>query len=190
MVKVYSKAFENKPSWWQPQNGKLFDIYRSYQKIGSCALALVDDQKCPLNERQFFPDSWYLNKMSGRMKSILEITDLEAFSQREQGNCRLCLQALYELSQHRGCGGRMQMFSDFGSASFYESCGFSGGSVGVDGLKYFDPTSQNLVLLFSTSPQQEGYHFIPILDSETYQNTLSRTNKVLFDRMLQKGQRS
>ena len=53
MVKVYSKAVENKPSWWQPQNGKLFDIYRSYQKIGSCALALVDDQNVRLMSDSF-----------------------------------------------------------------------------------------------------------------------------------------
>ena len=119
----------------------------------------------------------------------MEITGLETLQQKKVGNGRLCLQALYELSRQRGCGGRIQVFADLGAAPFYEHCGFRGGNVGERGLKYFDPTPQNLSLLFPSGEIQIRCQFIPVAQT-TPVKTLSQTDGSLFNRMLQKGQRS
>ena len=178
------------PSWWRPQDGQLFDVFSSYRKIGSCAIAFVYNQHSPRKEGQFFPNSWFPNKTSKEMLPILEITGLETFGQRKSGNGRLCLQALYELSKRRNCDGRMQVLSDFGSAPFYEHCGFLGGEKGKDGLKYFDPNPQNFSLLFPSGIEKSEFRFIPVSIKKSPKDELSRTDKVLFERMLQKGQRS
>ena len=180
----------NIPIGWQPQDGQLFDVFNSYRKIGSCAVAFVYDQRSPRKGKQFFPNSWFVNKISQEMLPILEITGLETFGQQKSGNGRLCLQALCELSKHRHCGGRIQVLSDFNSAPFYEHCGFSGGEVGKDGLKYFDPTPQNITLLFPHGIGKSEFRFIPVSIQRSPKKELSQSDKILFERMLQKGQRS
>lgn len=180
----------NISSWWQPQDGELFDIFCAYKKVGSCSLALVDNQRSPRKEQQFFPDSWFVNTRSDQMLSILEVTGLETIQQKNSGNGRLCLQALYELSKRRACGGRIQLFSDFNSAAFYEHCGFSGGVKGESGLKFFDPTDKNLTLLFPNGMEQANCRFIPVSLPQRVSKKLSQTDKALFERMLQKGQHS
>lgn len=189
MTGEFNLGLQNKLSWWRPKEGELFDVFRSYQKIGSCALALVEDQLSPRKEGQFFPDSWFMDKKSEQIRPVLEVTDLETFQQKKSVNGRLCLQALYELSYQKGCGGRIQVFADFGSASFYEHCGFKGGKVGENGLKYFDPTPQNLSLLFPMGEPQVKCQFIPV-SSQSPVKVLSSTSKALYNNVRQKGQRS
>ena len=189
MIGELHLGLQNKLSWWRPKEGELFDVFSSFQKIGSCGLALVDSQLSPRKEEQFFPDSWFMDKKTEKMRHVLEVTVLEAFQQKKMGNGRLCLQALYDLSHQKGCGGRIQVFADLGSVPFYEHCGFKGGTAGKNGLKYFDPTPQNLSLLFPTGESQMKCQFIPI-SSRSSVKVLSQTNKVLFNNMLQKGQRS
>lgn len=180
----------NVSSWWQPQDGELFDLFYAYKKVGSCALSLVDNQRSPRDEQQYFPDSWFVYKKSEQMLPVLEVTGLVSFPQKNLGNGRLCLQALYELSKRRACGGRIQLFSDFDSAPFYEHCGFSGGVKGASGLKFFDPTDRNLALLYPKGFQQLNFRFIPVLLPRRVSKKLSQTDKTLFERMLQKGQHS
>ncbi len=190
MVSLFHIGLENEPSWWQPREGELFDIFASYKKIGSCTLALVHDQNSPRKGQQFFPDSWFNNRISEQMKSILEVTGLETFQQRGAGNGRLCLQALYELSNQKGCDGRMQVFAAFGSAPFYEHCGFEGGQNGVDGLKYFNPTPQNLAHLFPAGFSKNNFCFIPVSPQKVAQKEPSQSQKTLVNQNLQKIQRS
>lgn len=168
------------------QEAELFDIFKAYKKIGSCALVIVENQKSPRSGQQFFPDSWFWAKNSDRVFPILEVTGLETFQQKGVGNGRLSLQALYELSKNKGCGGRMLVYADFDSAGFYEHCGFKGGEKGKNGFKYFDPTSENLTLLFPNGFQSGGYMFIPVELQKTEKRKLSQTDKALFERMLQK----
>ena len=190
MSEVLPKKFENTPAGWCPQSGELFDIFHAYKKIGSCSLSLVESQNSPRKEAQFFPDSWFVYRSGNKMLPILEITGLETLQRQKIGNGRLCLQALYGLSKRRGCGGRMQVLSDFNSAGFYEHCGFLGGVAGENGLKYFNPTPKNLSLLFPNGVQQQGFLFIaaPVLGKVS--KKLSDTDKALFDRILKRGSRS
>lgn len=184
-----NKSFKNIPETslgWQPREGELFDVFKSYQKIGSCALTLVENQEFPRTGACILPNSWFQDRNSNWVVPVLEITGLETFQQRCSGNGRLCLQALYDLSCRRGCGGRMQVFADFDSAEFYEHCGFKGQNAGQNGFKYFDPTSENLHRLFPEGFQQNEFRFIPVPLPCIAKNTYSHTDKVLFDRMLQK----
>ncbi len=173
------------PSWYQKKDGNLFDLYLAYKKIGSCSFVLVENQKTPRDQSQYFPDSWYDRKNSENMKPVMEITGL--IVPKNKGYGRLCLQALYELSCRRNSCGRIQVLADFGSAPFYEHCGFSGGKTGQDGLKYFNPTAKNLKLLYPKGIQNEKFKFVPVRVQKSPQQPCSSQDKVLFDRMLQKA---
>lgn len=179
MVNSLGIGFENAPSGWQHREGELFDIFDFYRKIGSCTLTLVRDQQSPRYEQQFFPNSWFVDKTSDQMKPVLEVTSLEVFQQESTGNGRLCLQALYELSQKKGCGGRIQVLTTLGSVSFYEHCGFEGGQKGEEGLKYFNPTSQNLTRLFPAGFTQNNFCFIPVVPDRVSKKEFSLLDKAL-----------
>ena len=181
MVNLLNVGLGNEPSWWQYRDGELFDIFDTYKKIGSCTLTLVRDQQSPRNEHQFFPNSWFVDKTTDQMKPVLEVTGLETFQQRSTGNGRLCLQALYDLSQKKGCDGRIQALAAFGSAPFYEHCGFEGGKKGEDGLKYFNPTSQNVMRLFPAGFTQNHFCFIPITPRKVTKKEPRCTNNTLLN---------
>ena len=70
----------------------------------------------------------------------------------------------------------------FGSAPFYEHCGFEGGEVGQDGIKYFDSNKKSLSLLYKGPKSERNFKFIPL--SVPY----SVTDKELFDRMMMNAQ--
>lgn len=150
------------PYWWKPKKGSIFEIYKDFRKIATCACALVDDQQSPRGDEQYFPNTWYQYKESERMNPVMEITGLKAVSLKGKLYGRLVLQALYTKSVLYGCAGRMQVFTSFGSASFYEDCGFKGKNTGKDELKYFDPTKQSLGKLFSKEYNLECVKFIPV----------------------------
>ena len=161
---------------------QLFAIYRSYKKIGTCVFHVEDRQKVGRNQQSIYPNSWFANKKSEHVFPFLKITGLETMGQKKQGNGRLCLQALLECAIRNGCGGRMLVEAAFNSAPFYEHCGFEGGEVGQDGIKYFDPTEKNLSLLYKGTEQAGRFKFIPL----SPQN--SDTDKELFNRMLMNAQ--
>ena len=161
---------------------QLFAIYRSYKKMGTCVFYVEDRQKVSRNQQSVFPNSWFANKKSEYVFPFLKITGLETIGQKKQGNGRLCLQALFECAKRNGCGGRMLVEAAFKSAPFYEHCGFEGGEVGQDGIKYFDPTPKSLSLLYKGEEQIGEFKVIPL----SAQN--SETDKELYNRMLMNTQ--
>ena len=187
MTKTFPNSSRLIPSWWKKQEGELFDIFESYQKIGSCSYAIVTNQKFPRKTGEVFPKSWFSYKNSDDMLPILEIVGLETISKKNQGYGRGCLKALYELSCKKGCHGRLQVFAAFGSGSFYEHCGFKGIEKGKDGFKYFDPTPESLKLLFSKNESEANFKFIPVTTPKSENKKESRKDPLLLKQMLEKA---
>lgn len=52
------------------------------------------------------------------------------------------------MSIEKGCEGRMEVHATWGAGSFYEHCGFIGKEKGEPGIKYFDPTPENIEKLY------------------------------------------
>ena len=184
---IQNKAIQKLNQWRAPVFSDTFDMFKSYKKIGSCSVARIEKQNPPNEDKTIFPKTWFYSGRSNEMRMILEITGLESFHQRGCGNGRACLQALYEFSRRVGCGGRMQVVADFNSGAFYEHCGFKGMDAAQDGFKYFDPTAQNLKLLFPKGMPNMDYRFIPVETLVYRKKQLSETDKILFNRMLQKS---
>lgn len=118
--------------------GKMFvyDMFYGGTKIGTCSISIHskhDGYKCP--------DSW-------KDKPVLEIDGFGTVGSQGKGYGRAGLQECYELSQHMGCEGRIVVHSTWEAGSFYECCGFKGNNPGKPGIKYFEPTSENLQKLF------------------------------------------
>ena len=160
---------------------RLFDIYLAYKKIGSCVFCIESHQIVNRTQQPVFPNSWFSDRKSRRVFPFLKITGLKIEEQKRQGNGRLCLQALFEYSQRSGCNGRMALNTAFGSAPFYEHCGFKGGEIGQDGFKCFEPTAQSLSLLYKDSTQEEKFKLIPA----SVPNSV--VDKDLFDSMMAKA---
>ena len=151
-------------------------IYHAYKKVGTCVLHIEDRQRVNRTQNSLFPNSWFLNKKSETAFPFLKITGLETMEQKEKGNGRLCLQALFEYSKLYGCKGRMVVQAAFASAPFYEHCGFEGGEIGQDGIKYFDPTDKNISLLYKDGMPEGNFKLIPmsIPDSPTDNDLLNQ----------------
>lgn len=114
----------------------VYDMFDGDTKIGTCNISIhpkYDGYQCP--------DSW-------KDKPVLEIDGFGTVGSQGKGNGRAGLQECYELSQHMGCEGRMVVHATWGAGSFYEHCGFKGNNSGKPGIKYFEPTSENLEKLF------------------------------------------
>jgi len=165
----------------------LFAIFKEFKKIGTCSCQVIDTQEYDKTTQTIFPNSWFYSPKRDVMKPYLKINGLESFKQQRHGNGRLCLQALFELAQRYGCEGRMLAEARFGSAGFYEACGFHGEYSGQDGLKYFNPTQKNLSMLYKGNTEKTAFKFIPLptIDSEKEKN--SHTDLALFNQMLQKA---
>ena len=159
-----------------------FTIYHAYKKIGTCAFYIEDHLVVDRKQTPILPDSWFLSKKSEYVLPFLKVTGLETMGKRKQGNGRLCLQALFECAKRSGCEGRMVVESAFGSASFYEHCGFEGKEVGQDGLKYFEPNQKSLSLLYKGNEQEGTLKLIPLPIQH------SKADKELFDRMVMNAQ--
>lgn len=185
----------NIPSWWPKREGKLFALFCEYQKIGECCFCISKDQQIPKEKQHLFPSSWFFDRRKVTLKPVLEITGL--LTEKNRGNGRLCLQALYERSVYEGCEGRMQLIANFDSGCIYEHCGFKGEEQGKDGLKYFDPTPENIQSLFSKTESQDGkkrknerekrFRLIPLPTPRSSQRKNSSSDHELFERMLNKA---
>ena len=149
------------PDWWRPKAGARFDIFQDYKKIGSCSCVVVNDQVVPRGTDQSFPSSWYVNKYTDQVRPILEIIRLET----TLADARSCLQALYEISQHRGCDGRMQIAPSSETRIFLERCGFKEDNPNRKGLQYFDPKLKSISLLMGNNDQSVNFKLIPALQS-------------------------
>ena len=166
----------------------LFEIYKNFKKIGTCLCQFLDVSTLTEDSLTVFPTTWFYHKRSKSLFPILEIAGLETLNDRNNGNGRLCLQALFNLSQSKNCGGRMVVRSKFGSTPFYEHCGFVGQNAGQDGIKYFNPTKRNMDLLFKDSEQTNDFKFIPFETPRSKISKNSVSDKELFHQMLLKSQ--
>lgn len=173
----------NKPVDNQTQ---LFTIFQAYKKIGTCAYQIITDQRIGEENESPFPTSWCSNKIAKTIRPFLKITDLETMENKQAGNGRLCLQALFEVSKKYGCQGRMLVEADFGSGAFYEHCGFKAQKEESDCIKYFDPTKENLDLLYRGSAQSGDFKLIPLSVPKLEEEKYSTLDKELFNRMLVK----
>ena len=172
----------------QEQSHWLFEIYKNFKKIGTCSCKFFDISTLTEDPLTILPISWFSQKRSRTILPVLEISGLETLNDRNNGNGRLCLQGLFNLSQSKNCGGRMVVRSKFGSAPFYEHCGFVGQNAGQDGIKYFNPIKGNVKLLFKDSAQTNDFKFIPFETPRSRISKNSVSDKELFHRMLLKSQ--
>ena len=111
-----------------------YDMFEGDTKVGTCNISIH-----PQYSGFQCPETW-------KDKSVLEIDGFGTFQRNGYG--RAGLQKCYELSQQMGCEGRIVVHATWGAGSFYEHCGFNSDNPGQPGIKYFEPTSENLEKLF------------------------------------------
>lgn len=111
-----------------------YDMFAGDTKVGTCNISIH-----PQYSGFQCPDTW-------KDKSVLEIDGFGTFQRNGYG--RAGLQKCYELSQQMGCEGRIVVHATWGAGSFYEHCGFNSYNPGKPGIKYFEPTPENLEKLF------------------------------------------
>lgn len=111
-----------------------YDMFAGDTKVGTCNISIH-----PQYSGFQCPDTW-------KDKSVLEIDGFGTFQRNGYG--RAGLQKCYELSQQMGCEGRIVVHATWGAGSFYEHCGFNSDNPGKPGIKYFEPTPENLEKLF------------------------------------------
>ena len=111
-----------------------YDMFEGDTKVGTCNISIH-----PQYSGFQCPDTW-------KDKSVLEIDGFGTFQRNGYG--RAGLQKCYELSQQMGCEGRIVVHATWDAGSFYEHCGFNSNNQGKPGIKYFEPTPENLEKLF------------------------------------------
>lgn len=111
-----------------------YDMFEGDTKVGTCNISIH-----PQYSGVQCPETW-------KDKPVLEIDGFGTFQRNGYG--RAGLQKCYELSQQMGCEGRIVVHATWGAGSFYEHCGFNSDNPGQPGIKYFEPTSENLEKLF------------------------------------------
>lgn len=134
------------------KNDGSYSVYNGEEIIGSCSI----------QTHQYFDYPDCPNLWKG--KPVLEITGLgitEEVHAFHSGYGRSMLLACYEYSQKIGCEGRIAVPATWGNGSFYEHCGFRGDKPGEDGMKYFEPTPENIEKLFKNK-RNHNLSFHPV----------------------------
>ena len=167
----------------------LLTIFHAYRKIGTCSCAIADNQRADQSVSPIFPASWFSKRSPHKMLPFLQIDRLEPLEQRKAGSSRLCLQALFELSQKHGCMGRMVVNTNTGTDVFCEKCGFKRVNNNQENTQYFDPSDENLSLLYGGLEQKGDFKFIPFSVSKTVQEKNSIANRKLFKSIQEEKQR-
>ena len=155
-----------------------FEFYFQNKKVGLCSIRLCHNAYGICGEKQFFPENWFCEEkqpfdffgQSNRLKPFLEIANFDFSNFQGQGFGRMGLQKMYQLSKILGAEGRISLDAQKKATSkkdptfFYEHCGFKGNE-GESGRKYFDPSPENVGLLFSKlSPSDFLIKEIPVQD--------------------------
>ena len=123
-----------------------FDMLDS-KKIGEIHISIHKKKTDIQKEKHTYPDSFYIED-SNQLKPILEIDGFSTIGNSGGGYGRAGLQRAYEMSVEKGCEGRMEVHATWGAGAFYEHCGFMGKEKGKPGVKYFEPTSENIKKLY------------------------------------------
>ncbi len=127
----------------------IYAFYYQGKQIGKCGTEIQTHINGWRGVKQFYPDNWFEDDCGEKLKPVLDVNLYSTKGNQHQGFGRAGLQALYAFSVQNGCGGRMHLTATDGAGGFYEHCGFIGLSPKSDGLKYFDPTPENIQLLFA-----------------------------------------
>jgi len=122
------------------------------KQVGNMVVAVYQGKKSPRGQEQIYPDSWFMDEKSEQLKPVLEISGFATADNAGLGYGRAGLQRAYEMSLQQGCEGRVTVPSTWGAGPFYEHCGFSDG---LHGIKYFEPTEENIAALYK-GEKKEG----------------------------------
>ncbi len=170
----------NKASLEDSSSTQKFKFYFQNKKVGECSIRFCQNAYGLRDDKQFFPDNWFYSDkeicaFGGKqalLKPFLEITKFNFSKFQGQGFGRMGLQLMSQLSKKLGAEGRIYLTSQKEKtslrepATFYEHCGFKGNE-GKDGGKYFDPTPENIHILFS-KPIHADFKIkeIPVIQKE------------------------
>ena len=124
-----------------------FDMVDGDKTVGQMNVSVHRQKTSSRGENQIYPDSWFIGD-SEQLKPVLEIDGFGTVGNQGGGYGRAGLQRAYEMSLDKGCGGRVEVHATWGAGSFYEHCGFVGKNKGQPGIKYFEPTEENIATLY------------------------------------------
>ena len=124
-----------------------FDMMDGDVKVGMMQISVHKQKKASRGKNQIYPDSWFIG-YSEQLKPVLEIDGFGTIGYHGRGYGKAGLQRAYEMSIEHGCGGRIEVHATWGAGSFYEHCGFVGKNKGEPGIKYFEPTKENIAMLY------------------------------------------
>lgn len=124
-----------------------FDMVDGDKTVGQMNVSVHKQKTSSRGESQIYPDSWFIGDTE-QLKPVLEIDGFGTVGNQGGGYGRAGLQRAYEMSLEKGCDGRVEVHATWGAGSFYEHCGFVGKNKGQPGIKYFEPTEENIVALY------------------------------------------
>ena len=124
-----------------------FDMMNGDNTVGQMNVSVHHQKTSSRGENQIYPDSWFIGD-SEQLKPVLEIDVFSTVGNQGSGFGRAGLQRTYEMSLEKGCGGRVEVHATWEAGSFYEHCGFVGKKKGQPGVKYFEPTEENIAALY------------------------------------------
>ncbi len=127
-----------------------FDMVDGDKTVGRMNVSVHKQKTSSRGESQIYPDSWFIGDTE-QLKPVLEIDGFGTIENQGHGYGRAGLQRAYEMSLEKGCDGRVEVHATWGAGKFYEHCGFSGRNGennGQPGIKYFEPTEENVATLY------------------------------------------
>ncbi len=127
-----------------------FDMVDGDKTVGQMSVSVHKQKTSSRGESQIYPDSWFIGDTE-QLKPVLEIDGFGTIENHGKGYGRAGLQRAYEMSLEKGCDGRVEVHATWGAGSFYEHCGFvgkNGEKNGQPGIKYFEPTEENVAVLY------------------------------------------
>jgi len=127
-----------------------FDMVDGDKEVGTMNISVHKQKNSSRGENQIYPDSWFIGDTE-QLKPVLEIDGFGTIENQGKGYGRAGLQRAYEMSIEKGCDGRVEVHATWGAGSFYEHCGFvgkNGEKNGQPGIKYFEPTKENITALY------------------------------------------
>lgn len=127
-----------------------FDMVDGDKTVGQMNVSVHKQKTSSRGESQIYPDSWFIGDTE-QLKPVLEIDGFGTIENQGHGYGRAGLQRAYEMSLEKGCDGRVEVHATWGAGKFYEHCGFvgkNGEKNGQPGIKYFEPTEENIAALY------------------------------------------
>lgn len=134
-----------------------FDMVDGDKTVGQMNVSVHKQKTSSRGESQIYPDSWFIGDTE-QLKPVLEIDGFGTVGNQGGGYGRAGLQRAYEMSLEKGCDGRVEVHATWGAGKFYEHCGFvgkNGEKSGKPGIKYFEPTEENVAALYKGDKRED-----------------------------------